>query len=128
MFDCLSQYKAARRVGTPLIAIQTLDPAATIKAITVETQKDVPLMQWDIMRGLVGINEPGLAAVCELTNGEAGAFADPIEMLLCAPKIPEKSVLFILNGHRFLDASAAFVQGLWNLRDDYKRSFRTAVI
>src|ERR1035441_3671962 len=48
---------AARRVSTPLVAIRTADPALTVARIEEAVGKDAAIVQWDIVRGLVRVND-----------------------------------------------------------------------
>jgi hypothetical protein len=57
--------KAARRVGTPLLALRTADPASAITqgcASVNGKQSPPPLLVWDFVGGLQGRNEAGIAA------------------------------------------------------------------
>lgn len=131
----LRQFKAARRVGTPLVAIQTPDPAATIQAINLATPKESPVIVWDICRGWQGINAEGVEVV-QVVCKDADAkdvTGNPTESLMMAVELPEKSILFLLNAQRYLTsdsspAAAGFAQALWNLRDLFKQNQRTAVL
>ena len=63
MSDLLSKFKAARRVSTPLVAIRTSDPAATISVIEKSFNGSAPpVLLWDIARGIQWRNEEGLKA------------------------------------------------------------------
>lgn len=131
----LRQFKAARRVGTPLVAIQTPDPAATIQAINLATPKESPVVAWDVCRGWQGVNAEG-AEVVQITCKDSDpkdVTGNPVESLMMAVELPEKSILFLLNAQRYLNnesspASAGFAQALWNLRDLFKKDLRTAVL
>lgn len=131
----LRLFKAARRVGTPLVAIQTPDPAATIQAINLATPKESPVIVWDICRGWQGVNAEG-AEVVQVTCKDADpkdVTGNPVESLMMAADLPEKSILFLLNAQRYFTnesnpQAAGFAQGLWNLRDLFKKNSRTAVL
>jgi hypothetical protein len=140
----LKQFRAARRVGTPLIAVQTPDPAATIEAIKASLEASAkaagaevttPLIQWDICRGWLAVNDLGEAAIQEACAGAepSAATANPTEGLMLAEKLPERTILFLLNGQRYLTndaspAAAGFAQALWNLRDPFKKDLRSVVM
>lgn len=111
------QFIAARRVSTPLVSISTPDPAATIRTLCDATNGAAKL-EWDIIRGLHGINEPGTDAKGQLGNI---AETDPIEVLVAVRKLPERSILFFHNAGRLLE-SIAVIQAVWNLRDTFKAS------
>lgn len=119
--------RAIRRAGVPLAAIETSDPAATIKGcITALNGKaeSTPIMRWDLARGLVGLNRLGkdAAAGCGemLTNpGEA--------LIALGNKAPSGSLCFMLNAHRVI-ANADIMQAVWNLRDTWKANGSTLVL
>ena len=61
--------KAARRVGTPLVAVRTADPASAITQVreAVNGKQDPPpLVMWDFVGGLQGRNDAGKSAVAKL--------------------------------------------------------------
>jgi hypothetical protein len=123
--ELVKSFKAARRVSSPLIAIETPDPAATIKAIRVSLNGVVPTCQWDAVRGLIGLNETGQAELTKFPNlFQSVNFVTAMEM---AEKFSEKTVVFILNAHRQL-AETGNVQAVWNLRDKFKMNRRQLVL
>ena len=78
--------KAARRVGTPLVAVRTADPASAIAQVSVSVNgknEDVPLVAWDFIGGLQGRNEAGKSAVAKVV-GENSAALGPGDMLALA--------------------------------------------
>ena len=133
--DFLSTFKAARRVGTPLIAVQTPDPAAAIDLLRREGIADTsPIIRWDVVRGWGAVNKAGKQAISAVAGDVdlSQATGNPVESLMMATQLPEKSVLFAINAHRYLSdgsgAGAAFVQAIWNLRDQFKTDLRTLVL
>ena len=125
MQSFLKTFLAARMVSTPLVAVRTPDPASSMRAISDEVEKisektgtQTPLVSWDVMRGLVGLNQPGKRAVAKvLTNGETTLLSmKPSDALEFAEDLTEDTILFFVNGHRFYD-DAVVAQGIWNLRD-----------
>nr|MCU0732465.1 hypothetical protein [Hyphomonas sp.] len=56
--DFRSSLKAARRAGTPLLAIRTADPASAMTQASASLcgKDDVPVFAWDIMGGIIGRN------------------------------------------------------------------------
>lgn len=129
MQDLLAQFRAARRVSTPLLAIRTPDPAATMEAIARSFNGSVPpLCKWDLVNGMAGMNEPGLAAVAQAAGPEpALTTGNPVEALTAATKLPGGSILYFQNAHRFVD-NEGVAQAVWNLRDLYKADRRTLVL
>lgn len=125
--ELLTTFKSARRVSTPLIAVTSPDPAATIRAIGAVTN-GYPLVCWDIVRGLQGLNPAGRDVVTAVLNGEDAAMrANPVESLTLANQFPEKAVCFALNSQRIL-SEYAVIQAVWNLRDTFKANGRTLVL
>ena len=53
------QVKAARRVATPLIAVNTPDPAATITQLCEAINGSAPKLEWDVVRSFHAINTEG---------------------------------------------------------------------
>jgi hypothetical protein len=128
MQSFLKTFLAARMVSTPLVAVRTPDPASSMRAISDEVERIsekttamTPLVSWDVMRGLVGLNQAGKRAVAKvLTNGETTLLSmKPSDALEFAEDLSEDTILFFLNGHRFYE-DAVVAQGIWNLRDSFK--------
>lgn len=132
----IEQYIAARRAGTPLLAFTTPDPAAVIAQVQASSQSTTPLLQWDIVNGLAGLNDAGKAAMAAiLPPAKTGAPGTGTKILVDVLKLPfpEDTVLFVHNGHRFIRddgsaMSAATVQAVWNLRDSFEVTGRTLVL
>lgn len=150
--EMIRQYRAARRVGVPIVAINTPDPAATMRAILGASASngdiDTPVMRWDIVSALTGLNPAGEQAMrdslpMDPVTGQkmdASQLNSPITVLgEVAPRFPGAprdaegnaigfgSVLIALGVHRMLD-SEAMLQAIWNLRDPFKASLRTLVL
>ena len=123
----VTAFKAARRVSTPLIAIRTPDPSATVRTLVASMGPDggkIPFLYWDIVRGLVGVNVAGKAMLGRLFEGAkpdeiAMKTARPTEALKAAEKVDEDSIVFFANSQRFWN-NEGVVQAIWNLRDQYK--------
>ncbi|HEX5433519.1 MAG TPA: AAA family ATPase [Candidatus Angelobacter sp.] len=136
MSTLAQQFRAARRVSTPLICVRTPDPAATIATLCTCVAEDAPRLQWDIGRGLRAINAPGsdmpsdasTQAIASITSDPDELQAiDPSALLARAENLPKSTLLFFLNPQLFLD-SPAVIQGIWNLRDTFKSNRRTLVM
>lgn len=129
--DLISQFKAARRSSAPLVAVLTPDPASTMEAIGAAVNGGKPLLSWDIVRGLVGLNASGKEAIFGL-GVDPSVTVSPTETLSLALKLPPGAVLFFLQTHRVLrsdiQGSEAVSQGVWNLRDAFKTDRRTLVL
>lgn len=135
MLTLLEQFKAARRVSTPLLAILTQDPAETIRAIAVqekemadaEPTEPAPLFAWEGVKGMSPINKTGVAAFSAMSPD-----GSPILNLVEAcqafgEKATMGSVLFIHQAHRQMEIKA-LPQALWNLRDLCKQDSRAVVL
>lgn len=121
------QFHKARLKSIPLIAVRTLDPAATIATLT-QVTNGAPVLVWDCIRGIYGFNDPGRAVMAEaFREVDPQALANPIEALVRSAIIPPKAVLFFINGHTHLP-HAGFIQAMWNLRDLFKQHRRTLCI
>jgi hypothetical protein len=125
------QFKAARNAATPIVAVRTVDAAATMQVIAAALNgSKTPLMVWDILHGVRGINGPGSAKIPEIfRDAEPEAVANPPETLKILEQaardlgndtfVAEGSVIFFLNAHKYL-TEISVIQGVWNLRDPFK--------
>lgn len=140
MSDFVTQFRSARRCGAPIVKIDTPDPAQTIERLSNGTvmSESTPVVQWDRCQGWKARNKAGVEALRQVVSDLGGDVdlpaltADPIECMLLALKLPKRTVLFAINAHRYLGDStpggAAFVQAVWNLRDEFKQDNRTLVL
>jgi hypothetical protein len=135
MRDVIETVKAMKRVSTPLAAISTSDQQATMFAIVAGLNGKTAKFSWDCVRGI----RPLTPAAKEFVEGgnlgkpdELGQnSANPTSALEMAAKLPPESILFMLNGHRFVGPPQydPFVStGLANLRDSNKASRRMCVL
>jgi hypothetical protein len=130
----IDQLKAARKVSTPLLAITTADPPATVASIlrAFKGASEPPILQHDIIRGLVGLTDLGVAARAELVpdDGVMGAgdavLQSPAEALAAATKLPKRALLLVHNANVLLQ-NEAVIQAACNLRDAFKADGRTVV-
>lgn len=128
MSDIGQQVRNARRVSTPIVAVNTPDPAATIKAIcaalNTKDTDEICKAAWDAVQGIQGLNPPGE----EYSRNDApGTEGSAYAAFLAARKLPSGGVLFIHMAARFLN-EAMEVQALWNLRDLFKANQRMIVL
>ena len=123
-----SVFKAARRAGTPLVAIRTADPASAMAQgmASLNGKSEFPVVVWDILNGLTGRNEPGKAAVGKLVGENAGPLG-PADALVAVQKIARDAVLFFLNPQRVWE-QVDVLQGIWNLRDIFKANGQMVVL
>lgn len=131
------RYRAARRVGTPLIAVETADQAAAVATLTSNgNAATIPAIVWDVVQGWRPLNQVGneaMAQALETADPEEiqNRTLSPVDCLMEAQKLPQKAVLFMRNAHKGLTSdiqAAPAVQALWNLRDTFKADFRTVVL
>lgn len=134
-----SPFLKARRAGVPIVAIETADPAATIR----KCQSDLngkhavtPLLQYDIVRGLQAVpgSKPGQVVLSQAFSEDSRyPFAgDPTGCLDCAftkagekklQVVPEDgnadepiaAILFVIHANRFGE-DTGFMQAVWNCR------------
>ena len=59
MEQFVTTLRAARRASTPLLAIRTADPALAVARIEDAVGKDAAGVMWDIVRGLIQVNDAG---------------------------------------------------------------------
>lgn len=127
----LESFKAARRVSTPLIAIKSMDAVATQFLVCKEYESE-PLVMWDAVRGIQGVNSAGKSAASAAFGSKPEEMTSPVEMLASAMKLPEKTILFMHNPQLFMSsgdqAAALIVQAVSNLRDRFKINRRTLVM
>jgi hypothetical protein len=138
MKELIPQFNKARSVGVPLIAIPTPDPNSTILKIRTKASryrtheqevKTSPIIKWDAVSGWEGVNEEGNIAIRETINSDVRQATTAINaQTLHASSLPEGTILFICNAHRHLKDNYLFTQALWNLRDEYSSTSRTAVL
>lgn len=121
--------KAARRVGTPLVAVRTADPASAIAQVTASVNgknDETPLVAWDFVSGLQGRNEAGKSTLARLL-GENSPALGPSDVLALAGRIVADAIIFFLNPQRLWE-QADVVQGIWNLRDVFKAGGQMLVL
>ena len=71
---------AYRRVSTPLLAVGTPDPAATMDYTTklfdnAESKSPIPIVRWDVHQGLVPVNAAGKAALVDIMGSDVEQWA-----------------------------------------------------
>jgi len=121
--------RAARRVGTPLVAVRTADPASAITQVCegINNKQDPPpLLVWDFIGGLQGRNDAGKSVVAKVI-GENSPGLGPADALAVAQRVAADSILFLLNPQRVWEQPDV-VQGIWNLRDVFKAGGQMLVL
>ncbi len=136
MQNVIETIKAARRVSTPLIAIQTSDQIATRRSVATAIGRDQDArVSWDAIQGLVGMNAPGKAWVATVVSKDptevAARTSRPEDVLALLPQLPadEKAggIAFLMNAQAFV-SDPVFATGVLNLREIYKANMRTLVM
>lgn len=122
----VSSFKSARRVSTPIVAVETPDAAATITILRRTLSDKTPTLSWDVAKGLRGLNDLGKIAFQGI-GIDANASVNATETLLAMENLPELSVVFMHNFQRQINETPV-IQALWNLRDVFKMNKRTAVL
>ncbi len=121
-------FRSARRVSTPIIAIETPDPAETMRSL--KTVLDEPVkgsvpevLSWDIVTGVRARNK-----VAESLNINAQATINLAEALsVVEGRLSTGGAIYIMNAHRHLE-DPAVVQAIWNIRDVFKLNRRTLIL
>lgn len=134
MTTIIEQIKAARKVSTPLIAITTPDPPATVAGVVKGFNGQAPaILQHDIIRGVVGLNDKGKAVRARMANendlGLPGVvpFQNPTEALAKFAELEERTLVFVHNAARLIE-DPGVIQAICNLRDLFKSDGRTLVL
>jgi hypothetical protein len=123
----IEMFTDARAVSTPTVAIRTFDPASTITTIQAslgaELAELTPFITWDSIHGLRGLTDAGTTAVHQMSTEvglDLGASVDlPIAMGMLE-KATEDVLAFIYNPQLVWDEDKKVIQGVANLRNDYK--------
>jgi len=154
--ELLKAFKAARVAAVPIVAVSCFDPADVIKKIRASNEEGaktpIPLVQWDAMDGMKGLNTAGKAAVAAVLKGDEkdwpGMTSNPGAALGFMSELPGEqreggrpdgaiqmrgTIVFALNLHNYFEdrpskENAPIVQGVWNLRDRFKANRRTLVV
>jgi hypothetical protein len=138
--DFIRQFKALRRAGVPLAAVETADPAACVERVLDSYTRPngggkpsppPPAVRWDSIFGYTKLNEAGQRAITVACGTNVAASKHPVNAAEMAAKLPEKTVLFMFNAHHYLAGhkeAPEFCQALYNLRDQFKLDRRTAVL
>ena len=139
----LEQIRRAYLVSTPIVSISTPDAASTVASVAKEIEdaqekngKHGVMLQWDAVRGVTPASTKQTtktsAAISALSDNDPQALLNPVEMLNRLPKIERGSVVFVHNAHLLIapDGKPAIdiVQGVYNLRDQFKRDQRMLIL
>lgn len=135
----IEQFIKARNANVPLLAINTPDPASTIKAIHITHTED-PIAQWDVINGLTAMTPSATTNVNRINTlpdgsiNAAMATGNPVECLVKVaggpqiPGLPNNSIFFFHNTQMFIDKmqpgntiASPVIQAIWNLRDRFRK-------
>src|SRR5581483_6331163 len=127
----LDEFRRARRISTPIIAVTSSDQEATIQEIISLVKVETPIVRYDVARGPVPMNEAGTAAVSVMVVGDmvmATLLAeDPARAMVACFNTPANTIIFFLNAQRQLhDPQVA--QAVACMRDQFKANGRTLVL
>lgn len=127
--DLIPKLKAARNVGTPIAAINTPDQPGLVATMAEALNGGTPVLAWDFVRGLHAKNDAGVTALTRISNLEETRLNPlaPTLGLEHARQLPDGAVLFFFNAQRFVQ-DAGVVQGMMNLRDEFKGNGRMLVL
>ncbi len=123
----------ARMVSTPLVVIRTHDPFATSKAVAAsfgEKKDSLPFLSWDAIQGLRGLTDVGASVLADMLKPTETQLAETVDLSVALGVLAaasENVIAFIFNPHLVWDADKKVVQGISNLRDDYKANGNMAV-
>jgi hypothetical protein len=135
MKNFIELFTDARAVGTPLVAIRTFDPASAMQAVKKslgDKIADTPLISWDAINGLRGLTDeqgvPALTEMCNQAEIDRAATVDLSIALAVLSFAVEDVIAYIHNPQLFWEDDKKVVQGMWNLRDNYKANGNMLVV
>lgn len=126
--DFVDSVKAARRVSTPILAVQTADQQAIQARLVAACNGSAPCVRHDVVKGFAPLNDAGLVVVAGLGDEERQESVNPVTALVMAEKFPSGTMLLLHNAHRYLNQEPAVSQAIANLRDKFKSDRRTLVL
>ena len=94
--DFAKAFRAARRVSTPLIAVRTPDPASSVQLVLSTLNgacDETAALQWDAIRGLVGVNEAGKRQASAILGEADGTSVGPDAVLAIGEKLTEDCLI-----------------------------------
>lgn len=124
-------FRQARAVSTPLIAIATPDQPATIAGIAERLGPEVPVVEICAAEGLRGRNPTGQALatllIKERLSGRQELSRDLMWCLRTMHEMPQRTCLFFHNAQLWLD-QGVIIQGIANLRETNPGTGRTLIL
>lgn len=128
------QLKNAMIVATPIVAITTPDQPATARAVATALADKLPILQWDVRNGLVGVNETGVAVAAKLRGGgppDLPLAPEPPGMLRLLEKVTSRVLVIAMNAQYWFSTpqmSWESAQALLNIRDVFSKRRSMAVL
>ena len=127
-FGILNQVKNARRVSVPLVAINTPDPGATAATLVSGINGDSVKIEWDIVRGVTPRGKAGEEWwAANKPEGFDATTGNPLALMVLAGKLPANALCLVHMANRWA-ADPSVIQGVWNLRDEFKQNRRMLVL
>ncbi len=130
MEEIIQRLIQVRKVSAPLVGVITQDPQAFSRRVrSLLTEENPPLISWDCVRGLVGLNDLGREEVAVLQQHcqLPGEDLSPTASLTLALQAPEGTLLLYLNaGHQITEPTV--IQAIQNLRDPFAARQCTLVL
>jgi hypothetical protein len=133
----ISQFKAAARVSTPLVAVRTFDPSSAVSLIKNSFKnngEDIPLVAWDCMKGAYPYNNAGKKGLASLLGTQPIQATIKLNNVLDfssngwgLDKEAKDCILFLTNPHFFFK-DPSVIQGIWNLRNVFKANGHMLVL
>lgn len=121
-----SNFKKAKRIGTPIIVIETPDQYALVKELS-NLEEAGDSYVWDCVDGLSCVNySENFAGVSDPST------LSPVLTVKASMNAPSHSTIFLLNANRQLeckdDKASAFNQAIHKIRDQFKTNGKTLVL
>lgn len=135
--DFITQFKAASRVSTPLVAVRTFDASSAIGALkaSYKDSSKIPMVNWDAMNGVKPLNDAGKKGISSLLGQNPQEATVSLKNTLWFAESgwgltagARDCVLFINNAHLFWEHEPTVVQGIWNLRNVFKANGHMLVL
>lgn len=132
-YDFAKSFERAFRVGVPLVAVESSDPTESIRKIyqSVRGINNAPgVIMWDCVRGVsIASLEDKAAqeALTTISGNPSDYVSSPVPFLLEVPKIRERTIIVLINAHRFINDTMC-IQAVSNLRDVCKAESKLIVL
>lgn len=146
--DFISQFKAASRVSTPLVAIRTFDTSSAVSAIKNAYKKagctpcskdtcvdhDLPFVAWDCMQGCYPYNSAGKKGLTSLLGSKPKEATIKLTNTLAYAadgwglEQPMRDCMLFLSNPHFFFNDPGVIQGIWNLRNIFKANGHMLVL